>query len=127
VGPDQYARTWLDRLNPDRLFITERRVLEKASPRDEPVGNRPRAAHGRCRDHGDRARRCDQCSRPGAGLPGRYLLAGIHQDGLERDAAATMAAATATCFYDHASATGVVQAMGLTRRMTNSTRPTCGP
>jgi ADP-ribosylglycohydrolase len=29
IGPDQYAQVWLDRLNPDRLFVTERLVLEK--------------------------------------------------------------------------------------------------
>jgi ADP-ribosylglycohydrolase len=29
IDPDDYAHVWLQRLNPDRLFVTERIVLEK--------------------------------------------------------------------------------------------------
>jgi ADP-ribosylglycohydrolase len=40
-----------------------------------------------------------------------YLLAGINQDGLERDAAATFAAGIAACFIEAASAMTVIDVM----------------
>jgi ADP-ribosylglycohydrolase len=111
VGPDQYARTWLDRLNPDRLFITERLVLEKLRLGMSPweTGRGQLAADAAVMAIAPAG--VINAADPAQAYQDGYLLAGIHQDGLERDAAATMAAATAACFSDQASAAGVVQAM----------------
>jgi len=111
VGPDQYAGIWLDRLNPDRLFITERLVLEKLRLGMSPweTGRGQLAADAAIMaiapvgvvNAGD----------PGQAYQDGYVLAGLHQDGLERDAAATVAAGTAACFDDDASPETVVHSM----------------
>jgi ADP-ribosylglycohydrolase len=111
IGPDQYARVWLDRLNPDRLFVTERLVLEKLRLGMSPweTGRGQLAA-----DAGIMAIApvgVINAAEPAQAYQDGYLLAGINQDGLERDAAATFAAGIAACFIEAASAMTVIDVM----------------
>jgi ADP-ribosylglycohydrolase len=111
VGPDQYAQIWLNRLNPDRLFVTERLVLEKLrlgmSPWETGRGQLPAdAAIMAIAPVG-----VINVGDPAQAYQDGYLLAGIHQDGLERDAAATFAAGTAACFSTEARPETVIQVM----------------
>ena len=111
VGPEQYAQVWLDRLKPDRLFVTERLVLEKLRLGMSPweTGRGQLLADAAIMaiapvgiiNVGDLA----QAYQDG------YLLAGVHQDGLERDAAATIAAGTAACFSTEARPETVIEGM----------------
>ncbi len=111
VGPEDYARVWLKRLNPDRLYVTERLALEKLrlgmSPWD--TGRGGLLADGAIMsiqpvgiiNVGDPA----QAYRDAVGV------AGVHQDGVERDAAATVAAGVAVALLPTATAADVVATM----------------
>jgi ADP-ribosylglycohydrolase len=111
VTPDDYARIWLERLNPDRLFMTERIVLEKLrlgmSPWDSGRGQLPAdAAVMSIAPIG-----IVNVGDPRQAYGDAYAVAGIHQDGLERDAAATMAAGQAVAVVPGTSEEDVVAAM----------------
>lgn len=105
ITPDDYAQVWLDDLNPDRLFVTEAIVLKKLqlgmspwdSGRGQPLADAAIMAVAPVGliNAGD----------PWQAYQDGFLLSGIHQDGLERDAAATMAAAFAAAFLPDATAT----------------------
>ena len=111
ITPDDYARVWLEDLNPDRLFHTERIALEKLR-----LGMSPwETGHGQLLadaaimsiapvgiiNAGD----------PAQAYQDAFNVASIHQDGIERDAAATAAAGFAAAFAPGASAASVIKAM----------------
>jgi ADP-ribosylglycohydrolase len=111
VGPEEYARVWLDRLNPDRLFVTERLVLEKLrlgmSPWDTGRGQLlADAAIMSIAPVG-----IINAGDPRQAYADAVLVAGLHQDGIERDAAATLAAGIASCFLPDPTLASVVDAM----------------
>jgi ADP-ribosylglycohydrolase len=111
VTPDDYARIWLERLNPDRLFMTERIVLEKLrlgiSPWDSGRGQLPAdAAVMSIAPVG-----IVNAGDPRQAYGDAHAVAAIHQDGGERDAAATMAAAQAVAVVPGSSEDDVVAAM----------------
>jgi ADP-ribosylglycohydrolase len=111
VTPDDYARIWLERLNPDRLFMTERIVLEKLrlgmNPWDTGRGQPPAdAATMSIAPIG-----IVNLGDPRQAYGDAFAIAGIHQDGFERDAAATMAAAQAVAVVPGSQAHDVVAAM----------------
>jgi ADP-ribosylglycohydrolase len=102
---------WLEGLNPDRLFYTERIVLEKLklgmNPWETGCGQLPADATIMAIapvgiiNAGD----------PTQAYQDAFCLASIYQDGLERDAAATVAAGLAEAFSPDASAQDVLEAM----------------
>jgi ADP-ribosylglycohydrolase len=115
ITPDDYAAVWLSDLNPDRLFVTEGIVLKKLqlgmspwdSGRGQPLADAAIMAVAPIGiiNAGD----------PAQAYQDAFNVSGVHQDGLERDAAAAMAAAfaaafdpaaTATTMLDHAAALG---------------------
>ena len=115
ITPDDYAQVWLADLNPDRLFVTERIVVQKLrlgmspwdSGRGQPLADAAIMAVAPIGliNAGD----------PAQAYQDGFVISGIHQDGVERDAAAAMAAAfaaafepgaTATTMLDHAAAHG---------------------
>lgn len=111
ITPDDYARIWLKRLNPDRLYVTERLVWEKLklgmSPWDTGRGQLPaNAAIMSIAPIG-----IINADDPAQAYQDGLVVASIHQDGLERDAAATMAAGIAAAFGPGATPDSVVAAM----------------
>jgi ADP-ribosylglycohydrolase len=111
ITPDDYARVWLEDLNPNRLFYTERIVLEKLK-----LGMNPWET-GRGQLPADAAIMAIapvgiiNAGDPTQAYQDAFCLASIHQDGLERDAAATAAAGFAEAFSPGASAQDVLEAM----------------
>jgi ADP-ribosylglycohydrolase len=111
ITPEDYARVWLDGLNPDRLFVTERIVLEKLR-----LGMNPWET-GRGQLLADAAIMAIapvgiiNAADPLQAYQDGFCLAGMHQDGLERDAAATVAAGIAAAFIPDADAESVVATM----------------
>jgi ADP-ribosylglycohydrolase len=111
ITPDDYARVWLEDLNLDRLFVTERIVLEKLklgmSPWETGRGQLPAdAAIMSIAPVG-----IINAGEPTQAYQDAFCLASIHQDGLERDAAATAAAGFAAAFSPGATAESVLEAM----------------
>jgi ADP-ribosylglycohydrolase len=111
ITPEDYARVWLERLNPDRLFATERIVLEKLKLGMSPWDT------GRGQPLADAAIMSIapvgivNAGDPAQAYQDAFALAGIHQDGIERDAAATVAAGTATAVLPAATLAEVIATM----------------
>jgi ADP-ribosylglycohydrolase len=111
ITPDDYARVWLEDLNPDRLFHTERIVLEKLR-----LGMSPWET-GRGQLLADAAIMSIapvgviNAGNPAQAYQDAFNVASIHQDGLERDAAATAAAGFAAAFAPGASVESVLKAI----------------
>lgn len=111
ITPDDYARVWLEDLNPERLFITERIVLEKLR-----LGMNPWET-GRGQPLADAATMSISpigiinAGNPAQAYQDAFNIALIHQDGAERDAAATMAAGFAATFTPGATVDGVLKTM----------------
>ena len=111
ITPDDYAAVWLSDLNPDRLFVTERIVLEKLK-----LGMNPWET-GRGQPAADAA---IMAAAPfgiiNAGDPRQahadaVLNSAIHQDGLECAAAGATAAGVAAALTPDATAESVLDAM----------------
>jgi len=111
ITPDDYARVWLEDLNPDRLFYTERIALEKLklgmSPWDTGRGQLPAdAAIMSIAPVG-----IINAGAPTQAYQDAFNVASIHQDGIERDAAAAVAAGFAEAFVPGASAEDILKSM----------------
>jgi ADP-ribosylglycohydrolase len=111
ITPDDYARVWLEDLNPDRLFYTERIALEKLR-----LGMSPWET-GRGQLLADAAIMSIapvgiiNAGNPAQAYQDAFNVASIHQDGIERDAAATAAAGFAAAFAPGASVESVLKTM----------------
>jgi len=111
ITPDDYAEIWLSDLNPERLFFTERIVLEKLK-----LGMNPWET-GRGQPLADAAIMAVapigiiNAGDPAQAYQDAFNISSIHQDGIERDAAASAAAAFAAAFLPGASAVSVLDAM----------------
>lgn len=111
ITPDDYAKVWLADLNPDRLFFTERIVVEKLK-----LGMNPWET-GRGQPLADAAIMAVapvgiiNAGDPEQAFQDAFNLSSIHQDGVERDAAATAAAGFAAAFLPAATPESVVEAM----------------
>lgn len=111
ITPDDYARVWLEDLNPDRLFYTERIALEKLR-----LGMSPWET-GRGQLLADAAIMSIapvgiiNAGNPAQAYQDAFNVASIHQDGIERNAAATAAAGFAAAFAPGASVESVLKVM----------------
>jgi ADP-ribosylglycohydrolase len=111
VTPDDYAKVWLEKLNPNRLWINERVTLWKLrmgmSPWDTGRGNPPAGVASMAIapigiiNAGDPAQ---------AFLDG-FIIAGLNQDNADRDGAATLAAGVAAAFLPDATYESVIEVM----------------
>jgi len=111
ISPDDYAEVWLSDLNPMRLFFTERIVVEKLK-----LGMSPWET-GRGQPLADAAIMAVapvgiiNAGNPAQAYQDAFNLSSIHQDGIERDAAATAAAGFAAAFSPDATPDLVLDAM----------------
>jgi ADP-ribosylglycohydrolase len=111
ITPDDYAKVWLEDANPERLFFTERIVLEKLR-----LGMSPWET-GRGQLLADAAIMSIapigiiNAANPAQAYQDAFCVASVHQDGLERDAAATVAAGFAAAFAPGATVDGILAAM----------------
>jgi ADP-ribosylglycohydrolase len=111
ITPDDYAAVWLSDLNPLRLFFTERIVVEKLklgmSPWETGRGQPPAdaaimaVAPVGIINAGD----------PDQAYQDAFNVSSIHQDGVERDAAATTAAGFAAAFLPGATPALILDTM----------------
>lgn len=111
ITPDDYARIWLSDLNPERLFFTERIVLEKLK-----LGMNPWET-GRGQPLADAAIMAVapvgiiNAGDPAQAYQDAFNISSIHQDGIERDAAASTAAGFAAAFLPDATPVSVLDVM----------------
>ncbi|MEO5492609.1 MAG: ADP-ribosylglycohydrolase family protein [Sphingomonas sp.] len=110
ITPDDYAK-WLSDLNPLRLFFTERIVVEKLK-----LGMNPWDT-GRGQPLADAAIMAVapigiiNAGNPAQAFQDGFNISSIHQDGIERDAAAATAAGFAAAFSPGATAASILDAM----------------
>ncbi|MFO8007547.1 MAG: ADP-ribosylglycohydrolase family protein [Candidatus Brocadiia bacterium] len=111
VTPDDFAEVWLDTLNPDRLWDNERIVLQKLrigmNPWDTGRGTPPTG----CASMAIAPIGLVNAADPAQAYQDAFNIASINQDGPNRDAAATIAAAVAAAFLPGAGVQGVLDAM----------------
>lgn len=111
ITPDDYAAVWLTDMNPDRLFVTERIVLEKLR-----LGMNPWET-GRGQPAADAAIMAVapigivNAGDPAQAYQDAVAISAMHQDGLERDAAGVVAAGVAAALMPDATAASVLAAM----------------
>lgn len=111
ITPDDYAKIWLSDLNPLRLFFTERIVVEKLK-----LGMNPWET-GRGQPLADAAIMAVapvgiiNAGNPEQAFQDAFNLSSIHQDGVERDAAATVAAGFAEAFNPEATVASILDTM----------------
>jgi ADP-ribosylglycohydrolase len=111
ISPDDYAKVWLSDLNPARLFFTERIVVEKLK-----LGMSPWET-GRGQPLADAAIMAVapigiiNAGNPSQAYQDGFIVSSIHQDGIERDSAAAVAAGFAAAFSPNATATTILDAM----------------
>ncbi len=111
ITPDDYAKIWLSLLNPARLFFTERIVLEKLKLGMSPWDT------GRGQPLADAAIMAVapigiiNAGDPAQAYQDGFNISSIHQEGIERDAAAATAAGFAAAFSPDADAASVLDAM----------------
>jgi len=111
ITPDDYAGIWLSDLNPLRLFFTERIVVEKLR-----LGMSPWET-GRGQPLADAAIMAVapvgiiNAGNAAQAYQDAFNLSSIHQDGIERDAAATAAAGFAAAFLPDASPKSILDTM----------------
>jgi ADP-ribosylglycohydrolase len=111
ITPDDYARIWLEKMNPHRFWVTERIVLEKLrlgmnpwdTGRGQPLADAAlmSIAPAGIINVGD----------PAQAYQDAFALAAMHQDGIERDAAATVAAAVAAALLPGTTVDAVLEVM----------------
>lgn len=111
ITPEDYAQVWLEDLNPDRLFHTERIALEKLRFGMSPweTGRGQLSADAAIMSIAPMG--IINAGDPAQAYQDAFNVASIHQDGLERDAAATAAAGFAGAFAPGASVRSVLKAM----------------
>ena len=111
ITPDDYAKVWLSDLNPLRLFFTERIVVEKLKLGMSPWDT------GRGQPLADAAIMAVapigiiNAGNPAQAYQDGVNISSIHQDGIERDAAAATAAGFAAAFSPGADTKSVLDAM----------------
>lgn len=111
VTPDDYAKVWLEKLNPNRLWINERITLWKLklgmNPWDTGSGNPPA---------GVASMSIAPVGIVNAGNPAQayqdaFNIGFLNQDNADRDGAATLAAAVAAAFLPGATYESVIETM----------------
>lgn len=111
VTPDDYAKVWLEKMNPNRLWINERVTLWKLrmgmSPWETGKGNPPA---------GVASMSIAPIGIVNAGNPAQAYQDGfnigfLNQDNVDRDGAATLAAAVAAAFIPGATYQSVIDVM----------------
>jgi len=111
ITPDDFARGWLERLNPDRLWVNERIVLQKLqigmSAWDSGRGTPPAG----CAIMAIAPMGIVNAGDPDQAYRDAFLIASVNQDGVDRDAAATAAAGIAAALVPGVTWDAVFDAM----------------
>jgi ADP-ribosylglycohydrolase len=111
VTPDDFAKIWLEKMNPNRLWLNERMVLLKLqigmNPWDSGKGTPPTG----CASMAIAPIGIINAANPAQAYQDGFNIAYLNQDSENRDGAATLAAAVAAAFAPDASVESIIQAM----------------
>ena len=111
VTPDDYAAVWLEKMNPNRLWLNERIILDKLrigmNPWDTGKGQPPCG----CASMAIAPIGIINAGDPAQAYQDAFNIAFINQDDINRDGAATLAAGVAAAFAPDASVDSILDAM----------------
>lgn len=111
ITPDDFARIWLNELNPDRLWINEKIVKQKLqigmNPWDTGKGQPPAG----CASMAIAPVGIINAGNPAQAYQDGFNIALLNQDGVNRDAAASIAAGIAAAFLPDATVETVLDTM----------------
>lgn len=111
ITPEEFAAIWLEKLNPNRFWFNERIVLQKLqigmSPWDTGRGQPPAG----CATMAIAPMGIVNAGDPAQAYQDAVDIASVNQDGVNRDAAATVAAGVAAAFIPGATVDSVIAAM----------------
>lgn len=111
VTPDDVAKVWLEKLNPNRLWLNEQMTHDRLrigmSPWDSGKGAPPCG----CASMAIAPIGIINAGNPAQAFQDGFNIGYINQDDVNRDAAGTVAAAVAAAFLPAATVESVVQAM----------------
>jgi ADP-ribosylglycohydrolase len=111
ITPDDFGQTWREKVNLDRLWTSEAGPMHKIkwgmSPWDSGTGSLPCG----CAAMAIAPIGIINAGNPAQGFQDGFNIAFVNQDGHERDAAASFAAAQAAAFLPQATPESVVEAM----------------
>jgi ADP-ribosylglycohydrolase len=111
VNPSDYGKIWLEKLNPNRLWLNERLVMLKLQigmdPWDSGLGTPPTG----CASMSIAPVGIINAGNPAQAYQDGWNIAFVNQEGLNRDGAAILAAAVAAAFLPDATVESIIQAM----------------
>lgn len=111
ITPDDFARVWLEKLNPNRLWLNEKIILHKLqigmNPWDTGKGQPPCG----CASMAIAPIGLINAGNPAQAYQDGFNIAFVNQDDVNRDGAATLAAGTAAAFAPGATVDSVLAAM----------------
>ena len=111
VTPDDFAAIWLEKLNPNRFWLNERIVLQKLqigmNPWETGRGQPPAG----CATMAIAPVGIVNAGNPAQAYQDAVHIASLNQDGVNRDAAATVAAGVAAAFLPEATVDSVIATM----------------
>ena len=111
ILPDDFGKTWVEKLNPDRLWVNERIVTIKLKQGMNPwhtgQGNIPAG----CASMAIVPIGIINAGDPEQAFQDGMNIAGVDQTGSNQEAAASIAAATAQAFLPSATVDDVIEAM----------------
>jgi len=111
IDPDDFARIWIDKLNPARFWLNERFVLQKLQIGMNPWESGRGTPPAGCATMAIVPMGVVNAGDPEQAYRDAFLIASVNQDGLNRDAAATVAAGVAAALVPSASWEDVFAAM----------------
>jgi ADP-ribosylglycohydrolase len=111
ITPDDFADVWRERLNPDRVWVNERIVKQKLQIGMNPWDTGKATIPTGCATMAISPIGIINAGNPAQAYQDGFNIAFVNQDGEDRDAAATAAAAVATAFLPGATVEQVIEAM----------------
>lgn len=111
VTPDDFARIWLKKLNPKRFWTNERIVLQKLQAGMNPWDSGRGSIPAGCATMAIAPIGIVNIGNPEQAYQDAFNIASLNQDEVNRDAAATVAAATAYALSPEATVEGVIETM----------------
>jgi len=111
ITPTEYGKIWLEKMNPNRLWLSERIVLLKLQVGMDPWYSGQGTPPAGCASMAIAPIGVINAGNPAQAYQDGFNIAFVNQDGLNRDGAATLAAAVAEAFSPNATIDSIIQAM----------------
>jgi ADP-ribosylglycohydrolase len=111
ITPDDFARVWVEELNPNRFWVNERIIRRKLRAGINPWEAGRGSIPAGCATMAIAPIGIINAGHPAQAYQDGFVIASVNQDGVNRDAAATLAAGVAAAFSPGATVQSVLETM----------------